>query len=167
MTRLLAAVLGSSLMVAGSAMAQAPAAPAPPPRASYGESLTLDMAKKVVAGAEAEAAKNGWNMAIAVVDTGSNLVVLHRMDQTQLGSLRLAEGKAHTALEFRRPSRFMQDAVTAGGVGNWWLGVPGVVALEGGVPILVGGKVAGAIGVSGAAAAQDAQTAQAGADALK
>ncbi len=125
------------------------------------------MAKRVVAGAEAEAGKNGWNMVIVVVDTGSNLVALHRMDQAQLGSLRLAKGKAHTALEFRRSSRFMQDAVTAGGVGNWWLGVPGVVALEGGVPILVGGKVVGAIGVSGAAAAQDVQTAQAGADTLK
>jgi uncharacterized protein GlcG (DUF336 family) len=125
------------------------------------------MAKKVVAAAEAEAAANGWSMAIAVVDTGSNLVVLHRLDQTQIGSIRLAEGKAHTALDFCRPTHVMQDAVTGGGVGNWWLGVPGVVALEGGVPIVVGGKIVGAIGVSGGASSQDAQTAQAGADALK
>ena len=166
MTKTLAAILGCTLL-AGSAMAQAPTAPAPPPRAFYGESLTLDMAKKVMAAAEAEAVKNNWSMAIVIVDTGSNLVALHRMDQTQLGSLRAAEGKAHTALDFRRPTRFMQDAVTGGGVGNWWLGVPGVIALEGGVPILVGGKIVGAIGVSGAAASQDAQTAQAGADALK
>ena len=148
-------------------LAQAAMAQAPPPPASYGESLTLEMAKKALAGAEAEAVRNHWTMAIAVVDVGSNLVLLQRMDQTQIGSLRLAEGKAHTAVEFRRPTRFMQDAVTGGGVGNWWLGVPGVVSLEGGVPILVGGKVVGAVGASGGAAAQDAQTAQAGADALK
>jgi uncharacterized protein GlcG (DUF336 family) len=165
MTRILVAVLASAL-AAGSAAAQ-PAVPAAPPRTPYGEPLTLDMAKKVVAAAEAEAAANGWSMAIAVVDTGSNLVVLHRLDQTQIGSIRLAEGKAHTALDFRRPTRVMQDAVTGGGVGNWWLGVPGVVALEGGVPIVVGGKIVGAIGVSGGASSQDAQTAQAGADSLK
>ena len=161
---LVAAITGT--LAAGPALAQS-AIPAPPPRTPYGEPLSLDMAKKVVAAAEAEAGKNNWSMAIAVVDTGSNLVVLHRLDQTQLGSIRLAEGKAHTALEFRRPSRVMQDAVTGGGVGNWWLGVPGVVALEGGVPLVVGGKVVGAIGVSGGASSQDAQTAQAGADALK
>lgn len=161
MVRLSAALLCCTLMAAP-AMAQAP-----PPPASYGESLTLEMAKKVLAAAEAEAVRNHWTMAVAVVDVGSNLVLLQRMDQTQLGSVRLAEGKAHTALEFRRPSRFMQDAVTGGGVGDWWLGVPGVVSLEGGVPILVGGKVVGAVGASGGAASQDAQTAQAGADALK
>jgi uncharacterized protein GlcG (DUF336 family) len=148
-------------VLAGAALAQAPA---PPPPAAYGESLNLDMAKKVAAAAEAEAVRNRWTMAIVVVDAGNNLVLLQRMDQTQLGSIRLAEGKAHTALEFRRPSRFMQDAVTGGAVGNWWLGV---VSLDGGVPILVGGKVVGAVGVSGGSAAQDAQTAQAGADALK
>ena len=79
----------------------------------------------------------------------------------------MTKGKAHTAVEFRRSSRFMQDAVTNGGVGNWWLGVPSIVSLEGGTPILVGGKVVGAIGVSGGSAAQDALAAQAGADAAK
>ncbi len=83
MTKILVAVLASAL-AAGSAAAQ-PAVPAAPPRTPYGEPLTLDMAKKVVAAAEAEAAANGWSMAIAVVDTGSNLVVLHRLDQTQIG----------------------------------------------------------------------------------
>ena len=163
MIRISAAAVGC-LLLAGAAMAQAPA---PPPPASYGESLTLEMARKAMAAAEAEAGRNQWRMAIAIVDASSNLVLFQRMDQTQLGSVRLAEGKARTAAEFRRPSRFMQDAVAAGGVGNWWLGVPGVVALEGGVPILVGGKVVGAIGISGGASSQDAQAAQAGADALK
>ncbi len=150
----------------GVALAQAPA-PAPPPRTPYGEPISLEMAKQAVAAAEAEATKNGWPMAIAIVDIGSNLVALHRMDNTQIGSIRLAEGKARTAVEFRRPSRVLQDAVAGGGVGLWWLRVDGVIPLEGGVPIVVNGKIVGAIGVSGAASPQDAQTAQAGADALK
>ena len=149
---------------AGAALAQQPPAP---PRTPYGEPISLEMAKKAVSAAEAEAAKNGWPMAIAVIDSGSNLVVFHRMDNTQIGSIRLAEGKARTALEFRRPSRVLQDVVAAGGVGLWWLRVDGVIPLEGGVPIEVNGKIVGAIGVSGAASAQDAQTAQAGADAFK
>ncbi len=149
---------------AGTALAQTPA---PPPTTPYGEPVSLEMAKKAVAAAEAEAAQHGWPMAIAVVDTGSNLVALHRMDNTQIGSIRLAEGKAHTAVEFRRPSRMMQDAVAGGGVGLWWLRVDGVIPLEGGVPIIVNGKIIGAVGVSGGASPQDAQAAQAGADALK
>ncbi len=149
---------------AGTALAQAPAAP---PTTPYGEPISLEMAKKAVAAAEAEAAQHGWPMAIAVVDTGGNLVALHRMDNTQIGSIRLAEGKAHTSLEFRRPSRVMQDAVANGGVGLWWLRVDGVIPLEGGVPIIVNGKIIGAVGASGGASSQDAQTAQAGADALK
>lgn len=149
---------------AGTALAQTPAAP---PTTPYGEPISLEMAKKAVAAAEAEAAQHGWPMAIAVVDTSSNLVALHRMDNTQIGSIRLAEGKAHTAVEFRRPSRVMQDAVAGGGVGLWWLRVDGVIPLEGGVPIVVNGKIIGAVGVSGGASPQDAQAAQAGADALK
>jgi len=149
---------------AGTALAQTPAAP---PTTPYGEPVSLEMAKKAVAAAEAEAAQHGWPMAIAVVDTGSNLVALHRMDNTQIASIRLAEGKAHTAVEFRRPSRVMQDAVAGGGVGLWWLRVDGVIPLEGGVLIVVNGKIIGAVGVSGGASPQDAQAAQAGADALK
>jgi len=148
-------------------MAQAPVTLAPPPTLPYGEPISLDMAKKAMSVAEAEAMQIGRSMAIAIVDAGDNLVALHRMDSTQLGSIRLAEGKARTALEFRRPSRVMQDTVTAGGVGLWWLRVDGVIPLEGGVPIVVNGKIVGAIGVSGGTPPQDAQTAQAGADALK
>lgn len=148
-------------LLAGAVAAQAPAPP--PPRIPYGAPIALDAAKRVAAAAEAEAAKNGWAMAIAVVDSGGHTVVFHRMDDTQLGSIRLAEGKARTALEFRRPSRFMQDAVAGGGAGLWWLNVEGVIALDGGVPVVVDGRIVGAIGVSGGSAAQDGQTAQAGA----
>lgn len=160
-------VLTAALLAVGCAGTALAQAPAPPPTTPYGEPVSLEMAKKAVAAAEAEAAQHGWPMAIAVVDTGGNLVALHRMDNTQIGSIRLAEGKAHTAVEFRRPSRVMQDAVANGGVGLWWLRVDGVIPLEGGVPIVVNGKIIGAVGVSGGASPQDAQTAQAGADALK
>lgn len=164
MIRIPAFAFGFALL-AGSAVAQAPAPP--PPRVPYGTPIGLDAAKRVAAAAEAEAAKSGWAMAIAVVDSGGHAVVFHRMDETQLGSIRLAENKARTALEFRRPSRFMQDAVAGGGVGLWWLNVEGVVALEGGVPIVADGRIVGAIGVSGGTAAQDAQAAQTGAAAVR
>lgn len=120
----------------------------------------------VIAGAEAEARKNGLGMAIAVLDSGGNLVAFHRLDGTQLGSIRLSEGKAHTALDFRRSTRVLQDALTGGGVGLWWLSVDGAIPLEGGLPLQEEGKIIGAIGVSGGLSAQDAQVAQAGADAL-
>jgi glc operon protein GlcG len=160
-------ILTAALVVVGCGSAAMAQQLATPPRTPYGEPISLNMAKQAVAAAEAEAVKNGWPMAIAIVDTGSNLVALHRMDNTQIGSTRLAEGKARTAVEFRRPSRVLQDAVAGGGAGLWWLRVEGVIPLEGGVPIVVNGKIVGAIGVSGAASPQDAQTAQAGADALK
>lgn len=160
-------IFAVACLVLASTAAGMAQAPPPPPTTPYGEPISLDMAKKAMGAAEAEAAQHGWSMAIAIVDTGSNLVALHRMDNTQIGSIRLAEGKARTAVEFRRPSRVMQDAVTGGGVGLWWLRVDGVVPLEGGVPITVNGKIVGAIGASGGASPQDAQTAQAGAEALK
>ena len=133
----------------------------------YGPPITLDKAEKVIAGAEAEARKNGLGMAIAVLDSGGNLVAFHRLDGTQLGSISgLSEGKVHTALDFRRSTRVLQDALTGGGVGLWWLSVDGVIPLEGGLPLQEEGKIIGAIGVSGGLSAQDAQVAQAGADAL-
>ena len=123
-------------------------------------------AKKAMAAAEAEAAKNNWGVAIAIVDSGANLVMLHRLDNAQLSSVRIAEQKARTAAEFRRPTKVFEDAVAGGGVGLRVLTFGASVA-EGGVPIVSGGKVIGAIGVSGVQSHQDAQVAQAGADALK
>ena len=112
------------------------------------------------------AAKNNWGVAIAIVDSGANLVMLHRLDNAQLSSVRIAEQKARTAAEFRRPTKVFEDAVAGGGVGLRVLTFGASVA-EGGVPIVSGGKVIGAIGVSGVQSHQDAQVAQAGADALK
>jgi len=121
--------------------------------------LSLEAAKKIAAGAEAEAAANGWNVAIAVTDAAGELIVLHRRDGTQVGSIDVAIRKAETAARFRRPSGAFQDGLAAG---NQWVLTLGVLAIEGGLPITVDGQVIGAVGVSGVTPAQDTQIAQAG-----
>lgn len=137
-----------------------------PPSTPYGTPIDIAAAKKAMAAAEAEAVKNGWAVAIAIVDSGGNLVMLERLDNAQLASVRLAQQKARTAVEFRRPTRIFEDAVGGGGVGLRVLTFDASVA-EGGLPIMVGGKIIGAIGVSGVQSHQDGQIAQAGADAVK
>ena len=137
-----------------------------PPSTPYGSPIDMSAAKKVMAAAEAEATKNNWGVAIAIVDSGANLVMLQRLDNAQLSSVRIAEAKAKTAAEFRRPTKVFEDAVGGGGIGLRVLTFGASVA-EGGVPIVSGNKVVGAIGVSGVQSHQDAQVAQAGADALK
>jgi glc operon protein GlcG len=136
-----------------------------PPSTPYGAPIMLTAAKQAIAAAEAEAIKNGWAVAIAIVDSGANLVMLQRLDNAQLSSVRIAEAKAKTAAEFRRPTKVFEDAVTGGGIGLRVLTFGASVA-EGGVPIVSGGKIVGAIGVSGVQSHQDAQIAQAGADAI-
>jgi len=137
-----------------------------PPSKPYGAPISIDAAKKAMAAAEAEATKNNWGVAIAIVDSGANLVMLHRLDNAQLSSVRIAEQKARTAAEFRRPTKVFEDAVAGGGIGLRVLTFGASVA-EGGVPIVSGGQVIGAIGVSGVQSHQDAQVAQAGADAVR
>ena len=154
-----------SLFAPGPASAQQPVAP-PPPQIPYGPPISLDVAKKVMAGAEAEAVKNKWTMVIAVLDSGGHLVMLERMDGTQLGSIDAAKDKAYSAVLYRRPTKVFQDLVGQGGANLRLLRLSGSSPLEGGIPILVDGKVVGAIGVSGAASEQDAQVAKAGVDAL-
>jgi len=148
------------LFAAATAGAQAP----PPP--SYGPAITLEQAKKVMAGAEAEAGKNSWPVVIAVVDSGGNLVMLSRLDNAQWGSIDVARGKAHSAVAFRRPTKVFQDAIGQGGANLRLLNLSGVSLLEGGIPIVVDGKIIGAVGVSGVTSQQDAQIGQAGIDAL-
>jgi len=138
-------------------------AQAPP----YGLAITLEQAKKAMAAAEAEAMKNKWNVVIAILDSGGNLVMLHRMDDTQFGSIEVARSKGHTAVAFRRPTKVFQDLVAQGGANLRLLNLQGASLLEGGVPIVVGGKIIGGIGVSGVTSQQDAQIGQAGADAVK
>lgn len=133
----------------------------------YGPNVSLENAKKTAAPALAEAEKNHWNMAVAVVDTSGNLVYYEKMDNTQIGSATAAVEKARTAALFKRPTKALQDAVAGGGDGLRVLSLRSAIAIEGGIPLLVDGKIVGAIGVSGAMPAQDGQCAKAGADALK
>ena len=124
--------------------------------------LTLDTAKKIAAAAEAEAKKRGATVVIAVVDDGGYLLVLERLDDTQVASVDVGIAKARTAAIFRRPSKVFEDQVKNGRIAA--LALPGAVALQGGVPIIVDGKVIGAIGVSGNSPQEDEDIAKAGAD---
>ena len=167
MARLRSLLVGATLVTAlTSASAQQPAAPPPPPP-NYGPAITLEQAKKVMAGAEAEANKNKWNVCIAVLDSGGNLVMMHRMDGAQFGSLEVAREKAYSAVAFRRPTKVFADLVEKGGGNLRLLRVPGASVLEGGIPIVHDGKIIGSVGVSGGTSQQDAQIAQAGIDAMK
>jgi glc operon protein GlcG len=130
----------------------------------YGAPISLVDAKRVAAPAMTEAVKNKWNMAVAIVDPSGNLVYYEKMDATQLGSANLAIDKARSAALFKRPTKTFQDALAAGGDGLRVLRVPGAIPIDGGLPILIDGKIAGAIGVSGGTSAQDAQCAAAGVD---
>jgi uncharacterized protein GlcG (DUF336 family) len=159
-TVLVSVVLGAAMLLAAAgADAQAPPA--------YGPAITLEMAKKAVAGAEAEARKNNWPVAIVIVDSSGHIVLLHRLDNTQFGSVEVARQKAWTAVAFRRPSKVSQDGVAGGGAGLRLLGLAGATPVEGGLPIMADGKIIGAIGVSGVTGEQDSMVAKAGVDAAK
>jgi glc operon protein GlcG len=133
----------------------------------YGLPISLENAKKAAAPALAEAAKNNWTVAVAIVDPGGNLVYYEKMDNTQLGSANVAIDKARSAALFKRPTKAFQDALAAGGDAVRILRLQGAVPVEGGIPLVLDGKIVGAIGVSGATSAQDAQCAKAGADMVK
>ena len=128
------------------------------------KAITLDLAKKIAAAAEAEARKNNLNVFVAIVDDGANLVFLEKMDNAQIGSLEVAIEKARTAISFKRPTKSYEDMVAGGR--NAILRVPGVVPIEGGIPIIVEGQYIGAIGVSGGTAQQDGQVAKAALEAM-
>ena len=134
---------------------------------AYGTSINVETAKKVAAPALAEARKNNWAMAVAIVDTAGDLVYFEKMDDTQVGSVDVAIAKARSAARFKRPTKAFQDALAAGGEGLRILALNGAVPVDGGLPLVVGGKVVGAIGMSGGTSAQDGQAAAAGAAAVK
>jgi uncharacterized protein GlcG (DUF336 family) len=140
---------------------------AAPPLVSYGLSIGTDSAKIAAAAAIAAARKNHWKQAIAIVDTGGHLVYFEKMQDTQTGSVELAIEKARTAALFRRPTKVFEDGVAAGGEGLRLLRLTGAIPIDGGIPIVVDGKLIGAIGVSGGTGAQDGRVAEAGARAVK
>jgi glc operon protein GlcG len=135
------------------------AMPAASQTMSYGPNITIETAKKIAAPAIAEARKNNWNMAIAIVDTAGDLVYFEKMDDTQVGSVQVAQSKARSAARFKRPTKAFQDALAAGGE------VLRILALD--LPLVAGGKVVGAIGASGGTSQQDGVVAQAAVNALK
>jgi glc operon protein GlcG len=145
-------------LTAGAAGAQAPP--------EYGAPITNEQAKKVMAGAEAEAVKNKWPVVITILDSGGNIMMVQRLDNAQFGSVDIAREKARSAVALRRPTKVFQDLIAQGGANLRLLSI-GYSVLEGGIPIIVGGKVIGSIGVSGVTSQQDAQIAQAGIDAMK
>lgn len=143
-------------------MAQTPSIPMP-----YGAPITLDLATKIVAAAEAEALAHGWPMVIAIVDTGSHLKLLRRMDNAQIGSIAVAQRKAETAASFKRSTKVFEELLAGGGAGLKMLSVADVCMIEGGLPIVKDGQIIGGIGVSGMASHQDAQVAVAGLGAIQ
>lgn len=133
----------------------------------YGAPITLEAAKQATAAAIARARENNWLVAVAVVDPSGNLVHFEKMDGTQNGSSVVAVDKARTSALFKRPTKAFQDALAAGGEGLRILALQNVVPIDGGVPLIVDGRIVGAIGVSGVTSAQDGVCAQAGASVLK
>jgi len=161
------AVAGALAVAAAPAAAQQPpASPPPAPLPPYGPPLSLDQAKRVMLAAELEALKNSWQVAITILDSGGNMVMFHKLDNAQLSAIATSAGKARTALEFKLPSKALDDAIAAGGAGMRLLALKDITPLQGGLLILVDGRIVGAIGVSGALSAQDDQIAKAGADVL-
>ncbi|WP_207483969.1 GlcG/HbpS family heme-binding protein [Arenibaculum pallidiluteum] len=132
----------------------------------YGPPITHAEAGRVTAAAEAKARAEGWPVVIAIVDGGGHLVMLHRLDHAQLGSIEVARRKAETSVNFKRPTKVLDDLLQGGGPGLRMLALGDACPIEGGVPLLRDGRLAGAIGVSGMQSAQDAQVAEAGAAAL-
>jgi glc operon protein GlcG len=148
-----------SVLCAMAAVAQAPA--------PYGIPVSLENAKKASAAAIAEARKNNWSMAIAIVDPSGTLVYYEKMDNTQVGSAQFSIKKAKSAALFKRPTKVFQDRLASGNAGLAVLAVEGAVPVEGGIPLMIEGHIVGAIGVSGDSSDHDGQCAQAGADSLK
>jgi uncharacterized protein GlcG (DUF336 family) len=130
----------------------------------YGAPVTTEVARKAAQAALAEARKNGWTVYATVVDTGGTVAYVERIDGTQSGSADTSLEKARTSVAFKRPSKAIEERIAAGQL--QYLKLPGSIPLEGGMPLLVDGKIVGAIGVSGATSAQDGQCARAGADAV-
>jgi uncharacterized protein GlcG (DUF336 family) len=158
----------AAILTAGPVLAQtAPAPPAPhapPPAPPYGQPVTLAQAKIAAAAAEAEARKQGWSMVIVVVEPSGALVFSEKMDGAQYGSNDVARRKAETSASFRRPTSYFQEAVKGGTLNAIFTGA---LAIDGGELLIVDGKIAGAIGVSGGSGAQDGAVARVAAAALK
>ena len=126
--------------------------------------ITLEGAKKMMAAAEAEARKNNWTVAIAIVDAAGSLLMFEKMDETQFGSVNVSIGKARSAAAFKRPTKALEEIISGGR--SVFLAIEGLTPLQGGLPVVIDGQVIGAVGVSGVLSSQDEQVAQAAIEAL-
>lgn len=165
----LAALLPCSVVAHAQAPAAgpAPAAPPPAPPMPYGMNINGDVAQKIMAAAEAEAAKNNWRLTFAIVDTSGNLIMFKMMTDANFITRDVAIRKAKTAAAFRVPTKSLADAAKAASGPTITQLLPEYLALEGGVPIVVGGQIIGAIGASGARSYEDAQAAMRGIEAIR
>ncbi len=154
--------LCTAVLFGAQASAQAPAPPPP-----YGETLNIETAKKAAAAAAEESKKNGWAMCIAVTAPSGDLVYFERMDNCQFASIAISQHKARAAATFRRPTKVFEDRVASGPAGVAALSLNGVIASEGGIPIVIGGKLVGAMGCSGGTGQQDGIACTAGVNAVK
>jgi uncharacterized protein GlcG (DUF336 family) len=155
--RFAAAAFASCLLAASATMAQVPV---------YGANVTLEQARKAIAAGQAEARKNSWPVAIAIVDNAGHLVAFEKMDNTQTASVEVAQDKAVSAAIYRRSTKVVQDGLAGGGAGLRLLGLRGMSPVEGGLPLIIDGKIIGGIGVSGVNSDQDGVVAKAGGDAV-
>jgi glc operon protein GlcG len=159
LARFLTAAALFACMFPASAQAPAPAAPAVP---QYGSNVTQDQARRAIAAAMADARRIAVPMAVAIVDTAGQLVAFERMENTQTASIGVSQDKAVSAAMYRRPTKVFQDLVAGGGVGLRVLTLRNANAVEGGIPLVVDGRIIGAIGVSGGSSDQDGEVARAG-----
>lgn len=154
------------LAAAAAATALGMTAPSEAQVPQYGPEINLEQAKQAIAAGQAEARKNSWPVAIAVVDNHGLLVAFDKMDNTQTASVQVAIDKASSAAIYRRPTKVFQDGVAGGGAGTRALNLRGASTVEGGLPIVVAGKIIGGVGVSGVTSEQDGVVAKAAADSL-
>lgn len=154
----IAAWTAGFVMLGTAAQAQVP---------QYGNAIDLDNARKVISAAQAEAKKNSWPVAVAVVDNHGMLIAYEMMDNTQTASAQVAIDKAVSSAMYRRATKVFQDAVAGGGAGTRSLNLRNASTVEGGIPLIAGGKIIGAVGVSGVNADQDGMVAKAGAEVIK
>ena len=171
------ALLGSLLLAATMSYAQQPA-PTPPPNpldnvpdkmpfdVPYGAPIGLDRAQAAIAATVAEAKKRDWKLVITVVDSGGNLVAFQRMDGAQLASIQISEHKARAAATFRRETKAFENGIQVNGF-NYLITLDGVIGSRGGIPLLEGGKLIGAIGCSGGTGSQDEVACKVGAATVK
>jgi uncharacterized protein GlcG (DUF336 family) len=152
-----AALAATTCLMAACAFAHVP---------QYGANVTLEQAKKAIAAGQVEARKNNWPVAIAIVDNAGHLVAFEKMDNTQTASVEVAQDKAVSAAIYRRTTKVVQDGLAAGGAGLRLLALRGMSPIEGGIPLVVDGKIIGGIGVSGVTSEQDGVVAKAGSDSL-